>query len=294
MDKTIENRAKDKSFYGKRSLTMGGKLYHLDHPWIMGILNIGPDSFYDGGKYTHIEAAVKQCHKLLEEGAEIIDLGPTSSRPGSPLSEAEAEWKHLQPFLEELKTSFPEALFSVDSYHSSVARKSIEEGAHMINDISGGTLDPDMAAVIGDLKVPYVLTHMRGTPATMQQHTDYENPVKEVGYFFSKQIDHFNNYGAVNLILDVGFGFGKKLSDNYMLLNHLGYFKQIFDLPMLAGLSRKSMIYKGLESSPEEALHGTTAGNTLALRQGADFLRVHDPHPACHARQIATLAEKYA
>lgn len=291
MDKTIENRAKDKSFYGTRSLQLGGELYELDRPWLMGILNINPDSFYDGGRYTQLDEAVARADTLLKEGADLIDLGPTSSRPGSPLSEAEAEWALLEPFLKTLTTQFPRALFSVDTYHSSVAEKSIAAGAHLINDISGGRLDPRMAEVIGALKVPYVLTHMQGTPQTMQEKPGYQDPVKEVAYFFSEQIDRFNRYGAINLILDVGFGFGKSDAHNYKLLNHLGYFKQIFDLPMLAGLSRKAMICRPTGQPPEEALPGSIAGHTAALLQGADFLRAHDVEPARQAIAVAGMIQ---
>jgi dihydropteroate synthase len=293
MDKTIENRAKDKSFYGTRSLQLGGELYELDRPWLMGILNLNPDSFYDGGRYDQLDAAVARTEQMLQEGADLIDLGPTSSRPGSNLSEAAAEWALLEPFLSTLTQRFPRALFSVDTYHSSVAERSIAAGAHMINDISGGRLDPRMAEVIGALKVPYVLTHMQGTPQNMQDSPSYDDPIKEVAYFFSQQIDHFNRYGAVNLILDVGFGFGKSDAHNYKLLNHLGYFKQIFDLPLLAGLSRKSMICRPTGRPPQEALHGSSAGHTAALLQGADFLRVHDVEPARQATAVARMIQKH-
>lgn len=258
----------------------------------MGILNINADSFYDGGQYDNVEAALAHCGEMLEEGAQLIDIGAASSKPGSALIEADAEWKILEPVLSALKDAYPAAHFSIDTYHSQVAEKSIMAGAQMINDISGGRFDERMAEVIGDLKVPYVIMHMQGTPATMQDNPHYENITREVAYFFSEQIEKFNACGATNLLLDPGFGFGKNLDHNYELFNNLGLFKKIFNLPVMVGVSRKSMINQVLKTSPDRALNGSSALHTLALEQGADILRVHDVGKAAEVCAITTYSQK--
>jgi len=287
MNSTSENNR----FYGNFSLSIRGEIYPLQRPQILGILNVNDHSFYDGGRHNSVDKAVAHCAQLLEEGADFIDVGAVSTKPGSALINAEDEWKQLQPFLKELVQSFPQARFSVDTYNSAVAEKAVETGAVLINDISGGTLDSKMPEVIGKLKIPYILMHLKGTPETMQNKAHYENVVKEVAYYFSVQLDKFYAHGANDLILDLGFGFGKTSSHNFELLNHLAYFKTFFELPVLAGLSRKSMIYKNLDCSPDEALNGTTVLNALALQQGADFLRVHDVKPAREAIKLVTLTQ---
>lgn len=283
--------SENKAFYGNRSFNLRGELRPMEHPWVMGILNLNPDSFYDGGRYAGIEAALSQTEKMLQEGADLIDLGPASSKPGSPMIGAEEEWERLTPYLKALREAFPQAAWSVDTYNAATAARAIEAGAHMINDISGGTHDPDMARVIGEAKVPFVLMHMQGQPQHMQENPQYQNVTKEVAYFFSKQIDHFNAYGAVNLILDPGFGFGKSLAHNYQLLQNLDLFKSVFNLPLLVGLSRKSMVQKVIDASAQDALNGSTVLHTLALQKGADILRVHDVRAAWEACRLVVFSQ---
>lgn len=260
----------------------------------MGILNINSDSFFDGGAYTETEAAVAQARRMWAEGADIIDIGPASSKPGSALIEAEKEWKIVEPVLSALKKELPEAKFSLDTYNSSTAEKAFQQGVHLINDISGGMIDPKMLSFIGESAAPYVMMHMQGLPENMQKNPSYENVVKEVALFFSQQLEKLRALGAKDVILDPGFGFGKSLEHNYQLFNRISYFKQIFEEPLLIGISRKSMINKVLGSKPADALNGTTVLNTLALEQGADILRVHDVKEAVEVRKILNFSQKFA
>ncbi len=286
--------AKDKAFYQKDSLVLGGQMRSLEEPLIMGILNLNGDSFYDGGQYTTVTDALNQARKMKQEGADIIDLGPASSKPGSQLISPEEEWNIVAPVLQALQTEMPEMPLSLDTYNASTAEKAIKEGVAIINDISGGTIDANMIPFIGESRTPYIMMHMQGRPETMQQNPQYENVVKEVAYFFSQQLERLAALGASDIVLDPGFGFGKTLAHNYQLFNRLDYFKKIFGLPILVGLSRKSMVYKPLGTSAKEALIGTTALHSLALQHGAQILRVHDVREAVEVRKILNFSQKFA
>jgi len=245
----------------------------------MGILNLTEDSFYDGGKNNSLNKALKHTEKMLSEGAFFIDIGVASSKPGSPLIKVDEEKKRLLPYLNALIREFPTTHFSIDTYHSEVAQISLDLGVSMINDISGGQLDSKMFAVVGAHKLPYVMMHMKGTPETMQQKTEYKDVVQEITYFFSEQIKKARAAGIHDIVVDPGFGFGKSSAQNFTLLQHLNHFESL-KCPIIVGVSRKSMIYKTLGSTPEEALNGTTALHAWALERGARILRVHDVKPA--------------
>jgi len=266
-------------------MNAGGKLIDLSSPKLMGILNITPDSFYDGGRYSSVDAALHRAERLLFEGADMLDIGAYSSRPGAANVTTDEEQARILPVIEALTKHFPDSILSVDTFRADVARASIEAGAHIINDISGGTMDDRMFSTVAELKVPYILMHMRGTPKTMQQLTDYTDLVDEVNLFFGKQIATLRQMGVIDIILDPGFGFAKTLQQNYELLNRLEEL-HIHGLPILGAISRKSMIYKKLGTTPEEALNGTTALNTLLLAKGVSILRVHDVKPA---KEVITL-----
>jgi len=266
-------------------MNAGGKLIDLSSPKLMGILNITPDSFYDGGRYSSVDAALHRAERLLFEGADMLDIGAYSSRPGAANVTTDEEQARILPVIEALTKHFPDSILSVDTFRADVARASIEAGAHIINDISGGTMDDRMFSTVAELKVPYILMHMRGTPKTMQQLTDYTDLVDEVNLFFGKQIAALRQTGVIDIILDPGFGFAKTLQQNYELLNRLEEL-HIHGLPILGAISRKSMIYKKLGTTPEEALNGTTALNTLLLAKGVSILRVHDVKPA---KEVITL-----
>jgi len=256
-------------------MNAGGKLIDLSSPKVMGILNITPDSFYDGGRYNSTEAALIHAEKLLTAGADILDIGAYSSRPGAADVTADEERTRLLPVIEAVTRRFPASILSIDTFRAEVARACIEAGAHIINDISGGTLDGQMFATVAELQVPYVLMHMRGTPDTMQQLTNYVDPVQDITLFFGTQIAALRQLGVRDIILDPGFGFAKTLQQNYDLLNRLEEL-HVHGLPILGAVSRKSMIYKKLGITPEEALNGTTVLNTLLLTKGVQILRVHD------------------
>jgi dihydropteroate synthase len=252
----------------------------------MGILNITPDSFFDGGQYNTIDRALKQTEKMISEGAFIIDIGAYSSRPGAVNVSVEEELDRLLPVVTEIKNSFPELLVSIDTFRAEVAEKVTgETGDCIINDISGGTLDPLMFETIGRIKVPYVLMHIQGTPQTMQKNPYYQNVTKEVIKQLSEGVFKLNELGVSDVIIDPGFGFGKSLNHNYELFNNLDAFR-MFELPLLVGISRKSMIFRLLEQTPEESLNGTIVLNTLALLAGANIIRVHDVKPAVDALKI--------
>jgi dihydropteroate synthase len=272
------------------SLNGAGWQIDLTTPVVMGILNITPDSFFDGGKFTESDTQLFQAEKMLNEGASIIDLGATSTRPGAGEVTEDEELNRVIPALQSLKKEFPQAIISVDTYRSKVAEIAIENGAHIINDISGGTIDDKMFQTIADLEVPYVLMHIKGTPKNMQNDPQYVDVVQEVKYFFKKQLRKLKNIGVTdNIILDPGFGFGKTLENNYELLKDLSSFTDM-GCPILAGISRKSMINKVLNKTPDEALNGTTALNTIALLNGANILRVHDVKEAV---EVVRLVEFY-
>lgn len=265
-----------------------GKLLDLSRPKVMGILNVTPDSFYDGGKHNKIASLLLQAEKMLAEGVDIIDIGGQSSRPNVTLIEEEEELKRVLPAIQSIRNEFPTSIISIDTFRGRVARESIYEGANLVNDISGGTIDQTMFPSIIELKAPYILTHIRGTPVTMQQHPVYENVSIEILDFLTERINLLRGAGVKDIIADVGFGFGKSLDDNYILLKKLNIF-QTLDVPLLVGISRKSMIYKLLNVTPAEALNGSTALHFFALQQGANILRVHDVKAA---REVVKIHEK--
>lgn len=260
----------------------------LASPRVMGILNLTPDSFYDGGSYLSDDRYLNQVDKMLKEGADLIDLGAVSTRPGSEAVSVDLELKRLLPVIENITRNFPEALLSADTYNSRVARESIAAGAHIINDISGGMFDDQMFPFIAASKTPYIMMHIQGTPKDMQKDPQYQDVVKEVRTFFDVQLNKLAALGVNNnVVIDPGFGFGKNAEHNFSLLKHLPEFKTL-NCPVMAGVSRKSMINRVLGTSPKEALNGTTAVNTIALLNGADILRVHDVREAVEAIKLVT------
>ena len=252
-----------------------GQLIDISTPKVMGILNVTPDSFYDGGQYKDESSILKQVETMLKEGATFIDIGGYSSRPGADyVSEAE-ELSRVVPVVQLILKHYPETLISIDTFRSEVAKKSIEAGAAIINDISAGHLDENMIATVGQLGVPYIMMHMKGNPKTMQQQTDYDDLIKDINSYFAERIAKAHAAKINDIIIDPGFGFAKTIEQNYELLNNMELL-QIVDKPILAGVSRKSMIYKTLNTTSENALNGTTALHMVALQKGAKILRVHD------------------
>ena len=252
-----------------------GNLIDLSTPKIMGILNITPDSFFDGGKYKNDNEFLSQVYIMLKEGATFIDVGAYSSRPNAAHVSESEELQRLIPIINLLLKEFPEILLSVDTFRSTVAQKAVECGAALINDISAGLMDKNMISTVAKLRVPYIMMHMRGTPQNMMQNTTYENLLEDIIYYFSERLSESKKAGIIDTIIDPGFGFAKTLEQNYELLNNLELFTHL-DKPILVGLSRKSMIYKQLETTPEHALNGTSVLNTIALQKQANILRVHD------------------
>jgi dihydropteroate synthase len=280
-------RDKNTSFEANGKRQISGKSFTLDisSPLVMGILNSTPDSFYDGGRYNREETWLIQAGLMIEEGVDIIDIGGMSTRPGAkPVSEKEELERVLAP-LKLIKKDFPNAIVSIDTYRSKVARACVNEGADIINDISGGTFDKEMFKTIAALKVPYVLMHLKGTPETMQENPVKKNIVKIVKSFFEERVRLLTDLGVTEIMLDPGFGFGKSLECNYELLKNMEE-TRVNGLPILVGLSRKSMINKVLGTKPTEALNGTTAIHMLALQNGADILRVHDVKEAREAVKL--------
>jgi len=252
-----------------------GQLIDLTTPKVMGILNVTPNSFFDGGKYQNESEILSKVRKMLDDGAIFIDIGAYSSKPSAEYVSEEEELQRIVPVVQLILEHFPETLISIDTFRSEVAKACIENGAAIINDISAGNLDTKMLETIAKYNVPYIMMHMRGTPQTMQTMTHYDNIVKEILFYFSERIAKARSLGINDLIVDPGFGFAKTLEQNYEVLQKMELF-EILELPLLAGFSRKSMIYKTLHSSAEEALNGTTVLNTIALTKGAKILRVHD------------------
>lgn len=252
-----------------------GKLIDLSSPKVMGILNVTPDSFFDGGTYKDEKSIIDQVKKMLNDGAAFIDIGGYSSRPGADFVSEDEELQRVVPIVALILKHFPEALISIDTFRSRVAEQSINAGAALINDISAGKLDTNMLATIGKLGVPYIMMHMRGNPKTMQQHTNYKDLIKEVISYFAERISAAHNERINDIIIDPGFGFAKTLDQNYELLNAMELL-QVLEKPILAGVSRKSMIYKLLNTTAEHALNGSSALNMIALQKGASILRVHD------------------
>jgi dihydropteroate synthase len=252
-----------------------GKLIDLSTPKVMGILNVTPDSFYDGGRFKNESSIINQVEFMLSEGATFIDVGAYSSRPGADHVSETEEGNRIIPIIKLLVKQFPEINLSIDTFRSKIAHECINYGAAMINDISAGKLDDKMLETVGKLQVPYVMMHMKGTPQSMHQHADYKDLMKEIIYYFSERIAEARAHKIIDIIIDPGFGFSKTLEQNYKLLSNLQLLKLI-EKPILAGVSRKSMIYKLLETSSDKALNGTTSLNTVALLNGAKILRVHD------------------
>lgn len=274
---------KDTFFSKKLTINCHGVIIDLSVPKVMGILNVTPDSFYDGGKYAKEEEILNRINLLTTEGADIIDVGAYSSRPGAKEISTGEEISRLDIALKLIRNNFKDVLISVDTFRSEVARWSVENyEVDIINDISAGDLDKNMFKTIADLQVPYIMMHMKGTPENMQNKPDYKNVVQEIMMYFSEKLNQLSLLGVNDLIIDPGFGFGKTIEHNYQLLKHLEDFKW-FNLPVLAGVSRKSMIYKFLGSNPDESLNGTTILNTVALLNGADIIRVHDVKQAKEA-----------
>ena len=267
-------------------LKLNQQLFDLSSPLIMGIINVTPDSFYKGSRFTTEKAILHAVDKILENGGGIIDIGGFSTRPSAEIISEEEEIYRLSKALEIILKKYPQTVISIDTFRAKVARYMVENfQVAMINDVSGGTLDDQMFETIADLKVAYVLMHMRGTPQTMQQLTDYEDVVTEVFQFLQKRLAQLRSLGVTDVIIDPGFGFAKTIQQNYQLLKKLSYFKEL-GAPILAGLSRKSMIYKLLNITPDEALTGTIAVNMLALIGGASILRVHDVKEAMQTIKI--------
>jgi len=255
----------------------------------MAILNLTPDSFYDGGSYKNGVQILQKVEQYIAEGADIIDIGAYSSRPGASHISQEEEYLRLIPILKEIKINFPQISISVDTFRSEIAKICIEEGAHIINDISGGEMDQNMFNTIAHYQIPYVLMHLKGTPQNMQKNIKEGSVLHEIQNYFQKKLDILANIGVNNVILDVGFGFGKSFDQNYELLRNLSIFKR-FEKPLLVGISRKSMLYRILNSTPERALNATTVAHTLALLNGADMLRVHDVK---EAKEVVEIIKKY-
>jgi dihydropteroate synthase len=262
-----------------------GKIITFDKPLVMAIVNLTPDSFYDGGKFSTVKDILNDAEEKISQGADIIDLGAASSRPGAKEISLEEEWDRLKDALQALRKQFPTIFISVDTYRAEIALKSADLGVDMINDISGGNLDDEMFKVISKLDIPYILMHMQGNPKTMQENPFYQDVTAEVKNEFAKKIKIFEALGFNKLILDPGFGFGKTLAHNYTLLKNLNIFKEL-KLPLLAGMSRKRMINQVIGTSPVTALNGTTVLHTIALLNGASILRVHDVREAVQAIQL--------
>jgi dihydropteroate synthase len=273
------------------TINCNGQLIDLSKPKVMGILNATPNSFFDGGKYTDSNTILSQVEKMLEEGATFIDIGAYSSKPSAAFVSEQEEISRLIPVVNMIVKHFPEAIVSLDTFRSEVARVGLENGAALINDISAGFQDEAMFAVIANYKVPYIMMHMRGTAQTMQSLTEYDDIMKELLMYFSERVARARSFGISDLIIDPGFGFAKNTEQNYKVLQKSELF-QVFELPILIGISRKSMIYKSLNTSVEEALNGTTVLNTIALTKGANILRVHDVKEAMECIKLHTILNK--
>lgn len=268
--------SEDILFPPKKTLLIKGKLFLLDEPLIMGILNITPDSFYEGSRLSgEIDEVLEKAGKMILEGADILDIGGYSSRPGAAeVSEIE-ELDRVIPAIEAIKRNFSETLISIDTFRAKVAEEAVKAGADIVNDISAGNLDPNMIPTVGKLNIPYIAMHMKGTPKDMQEQTQYKDILLEITHYFAKKMEECIKAGIKDVILDPGFGFAKTLDQNYWILKNLSYFK-IIQAPILVGVSRKSMIYKLLDITPQDSLNGTSVLNMVALQNGANILRVHD------------------
>ena len=281
---------KDKNFNPSNKIEVKNTSLDLSTPKIMGIINMTDDSFYDGGTNYNSNKTLKKITKFIKEGADIIDIGGYSSRPGAKNISIKEEWKRIKDIIPIVNKNFPKTIISVDTFRSEIAKRAIENGAHIINDISGGSIDKCLFDTVASLKTPYILTHIKGNPENMQENPNYNSVINEITEYFQKKIKTLKSKGINNIIIDPGFGFGKSLQHNYEILNNLNKFKK-FNLPILVGVSRKSMIYRLLETNPKEALNGTTIVNTLCLLGGANILRVHDVKEAKECIKIIKFAQ---
>lgn len=277
----------------KQTLNCRGRLVSLEKPLVMGILNVTPDSFFDGGRHARLDDQVRRVEKMLMEGATFIDVGGMSSRPSAEIISPDEELARVIPAIEAIEKKFPEAIISIDTVRASVAKAAVETGASMLNDISAGAFDDELYPTVAALGVPYILMHIQGTPATMQANPAYEDVVREVLDFFIKEVGKLRAIGVKDLILDPGFGFGKTVTHNFELLKKMHVFRML-DLPLMAGISRKSMICKVLKTNPLNALNGTTALHIVALQQGARILRAHDVKEAVEVIRLWGELEKIA
>lgn len=281
---------KNTVFKQKYTLNIKGQLIDLSTPKVMGILNLTPDSFFDGGINNNLDVALKKTEVMLAEGADFIDIGAYSSRSGAEHISTEEELSRLIPILNVIAKEFPQAIISIDTFRSAVAEAAIQEGAHIINDIGGGQLDKDLFDTVARLQVPYILMHMKGTPQTMQKDVHYNHVFLEVFNYLANKASELKTMGVKDIILDPGFGFAKNLEHNYDLLSKLEQLK-LLELPILVGVSRKGMIQKVIGTSPQDSLNGTTVVNTIALMKGASILRVHDVRAAVEAVKIVGMIE---
>jgi dihydropteroate synthase len=277
--------------FQQTTLNCLGRIVDLTQPKVMGVLNITPDSFFDGGRYHSEMSILSHVQRMLMDGVDFIDIGGMSSRPGAIVLSAKEERKRVIPVIKMILREFPQSLISVDTFRASIAKEAVEEGAVMINDISAGSLDPKMLEQVAALNVPYILMHMQGVPATMQLQPQYNDLVLDILDFLIEKLGELRALGQKDIIIDVGFGFGKSIEDNYKLLQQLSIFKML-ELPILVGISRKSMIYNFLDVSTEEALNGTTALHMFALQQGAKILRVHDVKEAKECIKLWDILEQ--
>ena len=283
---------KNKNLNTPITIECKSKLLDLSTPRIMGILNLTNDSFYDGGKYNSINKALLKTEKMLDDGAEIIDIGAYSSRPNAKHVSLEEEWQRMEKTLQIINKNFPNILISVDTFRSEIARRCIDNGADIINDISAGNLDNKMFDVVSELNVPYIMMHMKGTPQNMQKNPNYECIEKEVSEYFFSKIKYLKNKGFNKIIIDPGFGFGKTIEHNYKLLNNIEKL-HFLKLPIMIGLSRKSMVYKVLETDQKNALNGTTVLHALCLSKGVSILRVHDVKEAVECIKLINFAKNH-
>jgi len=273
------------------TLNCKGRLLVIDKPLVMGIINTTPDSFYDGSRFVGIDEIVATAEKMLDDGADIIDIGGQSTRPGSALISADKEMERVVPAIKAVANKFPQAFISIDTFYSDVAKAAVDAGATIVNDISAGSIDDKMIRTVAELKVPYILMHLKGTPQTMQQNAVYENLTRELLDFFIAKTTELKNAGIVDIIIDPGFGFAKTIEQNFELLRYLSVFKML-DKAILIGVSRKSTIYKTLDVNAESALNGTTVLNTIGLMNGASILRVHDIKEAKEAVRLFSATYK--
>ncbi len=280
------SKVEDTYFRAKQSIRVGERLIDLSTPIVMGIINTTPDSFYSGSRVQFEDDVIQRVKEMLSAGATIIDIGGYSSRPDAIDISVEEEISRVVPVIQRIIQEVPDIIISVDTFRSAVAEQAILAGASIINDISGFEIDPKIAEIAGKYRVPYILMHMKGTPQTMKNETAYTNIFQEMMYYFSEKIAKLKSLGVHDIILDPGFGFSKTIEDNYRLINNLAHFSEL-NLPILVGISRKSMIYKKLGISPADALNGTTVLNTIAVKNGANILRVHDVNEAVEVIRLS-------